>query len=254
MERGELKILVIEDDLIIAENLKENLEEMGYNSVNIASNSITAIDYYKKMSPDLCLVDVQLNGSPMDGIATVQSENIGASCPVIYLTSFVDEQTRDRAKKTNPSAYLVKPANKTQIDVAIDMAINSFYNKRQVTKAPLCPLFSAPSFIFLKVRIKDYERYEKFFYQDISYFKSDGSYTEVHCGQKMPILSANLKKTLEIINQNIYIRCHRSFAVNINHIQSFDTSYLYVANGNEVLNIPIGDQYRESVMGQINRL
>lgn len=254
MNKSQLVILIVEDDLIIAENLKENLEEIGYGSIHIASNSTVALDSFTKNNPDLCLVDIQLNGSPMDGIATVLAGKMNKTCPIIYLTSFVDEATRERAKQTNPGAYLVKPANKIQIDIAIDMALNAFYNKVQPQKALIYPLISGPDFIFLKIRKKDYERYEKFYYQDISYFKSDGSYTEVHSCEKAPIVSYNIKKTLELLNQSIYIRCHRSYAVNIQHIQSFDVNHLYVSNGNELLTIPIGDQFRVNLILKITRL
>lgn len=254
MDKSQLVILIIEDDLIIAENLKENLEEIGYGSIYIASSSIVALELFTKTNPDLCLVDIQLNGSPMDGIATILAGNMNKICPIVYLTSFVDEATRERAKRTNPGAYLVKPANKIQIDIAIDMALNTFYNKVQPSKAPIYPLISGPDFIFLKIRNKDYERYEKFHYNDISYFKSDGSYTEVHSCEKSPLISYNLKKTLELVNHPIYIRCHRSYAVNLHHIQSFDVNHLYVANGNELLNIPIGDQYRVDLMLKITRI
>lgn len=254
MDKSQLIILIIEDDLIIAENLKENLEEIGYGSIYIASNSTDALDLFNQKSPDLCLVDIQLNGSPMDGIDTILAGNMNKKCPIIYLTSFVDEASRERAKQTKPGAYLVKPANKIQIDIAIDMALNTFYNIVRPLKAPINPLIGSSDFIFLKIRKKEYERYEKFYYQDISYLKSDGSYTEVHSCENSPVISYNLKKTLELINQSIYVRCHRSYAINIHHIQSFDVNYLYIANGNELLSIPIGDQYRGDLMQQITRI
>lgn len=254
MHKNELMILIIEDDLIIAENLKENLYEMGYGKVFHATNSVEGLDIYQKYQPDLCLVDIQLNESPMDGIEMVQSQQLGEKTPIIYLTSFSDASIRERAKKTNPAGYLIKPSSKTQIDVAIDMALSSFYKSPHTNVLPKCPLHTANGVIFLKVRNKEYDRYEKFYIKDIVYIKAEGSYSQVFVEDKAPLLSMNLNKALEILKSNEIIRSHRSYAVNLDHVHSVDQSFFYILHSNEVINIPIGDLYRGEVNARINKI
>jgi CheY-like chemotaxis protein len=140
IDKNQLRILIIEDDLIIAENLKENLMDMGYRYIDVVSDSKEAISLYRQNKPDLCLVDIQLTRSPLDGIETMEKLEAGKEIPVIYLTSFIDDVTRERAKKTNPSAYLVKPANKIQIDVAIDIAVSTFFRKPEINPVQRCSL------------------------------------------------------------------------------------------------------------------
>jgi len=245
--KNQPRILIVEDDLIIAENLRENLLELGYTHIDVTTDSTHAIQLYRTHKPDICLVDVQLNGSQKDGIETMEYLNAGKEIPVIYLTSFADEVTRERAKSTYPAAYLIKPANKSQIDVTIDIALNNFYNKKENIAIPLCPLFSGNGFIFLKVKNKDIERYEKFYLKDIEYLKAEGSYTQLYSGDKAPVVTMNLLRTLSILNDPNIIRCHRSYAVNIQHVHSFDHSGFFIIHNNAVINIPIGDQYRTDI-------
>jgi DNA-binding LytR/AlgR family response regulator len=250
MNKNQLKLLIIEDDLIIAENLKENLIEMGYGEIDVTHNSEIAVNTFKKKIHDICLVDIKLNNSHLDGIETVSKINEIEKVPIIYLTSFSDESTRERAKKTNPAAYLIKPAGKTQIDVSIDLALANFYNKNHDTHNISCPIFSNKGFIFVKTQ----KRYEKFYFRDIRVFKADGSYVELIASEKKVKVSSTLNKLMEQIKTKDFIRCHRSFAVNIQHIQSFDHESLYIENGKEIIEISIGDQYRAEVLGVLPKI
>ena len=85
MEKKQLKILIVEDDFVLAENLKENLYSMGYGEVFHAKNSDEGIQLFNHIEPDLCLVDIQLDKSPLDGIQMVSSVHMGTKVPVIYL-------------------------------------------------------------------------------------------------------------------------------------------------------------------------
>lgn len=254
MNRSGLKILIVEDDFIIAENLKENLNELGYGEVFHGSNSNEGQYLFETHHPDLCIVDIQLNGSQLDGIEMVMNKKMGELIPIIYLTSFSDEDIRERAKKTNPASYLIKPTNQTQIDVAIDIALSNFYSKSDKIKSQYCPMYSGNGFIFLKVKNKDLERYEKYYLKDIIYLKAEGSYTHIYIGNKSPLVSMNLNKTLKSLNNPNLIRCHRSFAVNLEHVHSIDSSNLYLVNGEVVVKAPFGEQYKMEVLNFLPRL
>ncbi len=254
MEKSGLKILIVEDDLIIAENLKENLHEMGYGEVLNAADSNQGIALFRHFAPDLCLVDIQLNGSPLDGIEMVASEDMGRKVPVIYLSSFADKDTRDRAKGTNPATYLIKPADKVQIDAAVDIALSTFYSSIKEEKIEKLPLHSGGNFVFLKVKSSGHERYEKFYMKDIAYIEADGSYSLVYVDDRVIIVSMTLAKVLEALNYPEIIRCHRSYAVNIGHIHSFDVTSFYLSNGHELVSIPISDQYKNEVHARLYKI
>lgn len=245
MGRKELKILIVEDDLIIAENLKENLQELGYSDVLIASESNEAVFLYNKNKSDLCLLDIQLANSPMNGIELAELLNLGLEIPIIYMTSFSDSNTINKAKKTNPAAYLVKPCSNAQILAAIEIAINNFYRKPMLQARTNYPNIDA--YIFIKVKTSQYERYEKIQLKDISHIKAEGSYTRIYIDGKATLVSSNLKEILESLNYQNIVRCHRSFAVNMEHVHSLDSEYFYLDFIGEIIQIPIGEQYKSSV-------
>ncbi|MGE5356174.1 MAG: LytR/AlgR family response regulator transcription factor [Deltaproteobacteria bacterium] len=250
MNKDQLSILIIEDELIIAENLKENLMEMGYQKFDIAPDSTSAIKFFQEKRHDLCLVDITLKHSELDGIETVKKINKIERVPVVYLTSASDPEILDKAKRTQPAAYLVKPAGKNQIDITIDLALSNFYQTKDNGVSNSCPLFSAKGFIFLKTN----KKYEKYFFKDIRYFKADSAYTEIFLDMKNVKVSLNLNKFLEIVNTKEFIRCHRSYAVNLHHIQSFDQDNLYVTFSKYIENIPIGMHYKEEVLNYLPKI
>jgi len=227
-----IQVLVIEDDLIIAENLKENLTELGYVVTGIASDFSKAIALYASDKPDVCIVDIYLKGSAKNGIETMQHLNAGAEMPIIYLTSFSDHEIREKAKSTNPSAFLVKPASKAQIDVAIDFALTNFRKKQLEIEADApgpCPYVTRKGYFF--IRIKD--RYEKIYAHDISFVMAAGSYTKIYTSDREYTISAGMKSFLQQLKSEEIIRCHRSYAVNIHKVKAFDDIGLFVIQGKE---------------------
>src|SRR5512139_2167279 len=102
------KILVVEDERIVAKDISRRLEKLGYTVVATASSGAEAIRKAREIHPDLILMDVQLKGD-MDGIDAAQQIRADADIPVIYLTAYADQNTLQRAKITEPFGYIVKP-------------------------------------------------------------------------------------------------------------------------------------------------
>ena len=150
------EILIIEDDLIIAENLKEILQECGYMHVYVTKDYISAKKIKSTVLPDLFLVDIYLEGSEKDGIDIMLSEFMEYNKALIYISSLSDQETRERAKLTNPSAYIVKPFSAKQLEVAIDFAMTNHYLKSDKGREIIidhCPFISEPNYFY--VRVKD---------------------------------------------------------------------------------------------------
>jgi CheY-like chemotaxis protein len=127
---GTLKILIVEDEVLSAMGFQERLLEFGYANVALAKDSFEAIYAFKTQKPDLVLMDITLEGSQMDGIEIVEVFNEMRRVPIIYISSNTDDKTIDRAKKTHPSSYLVKPCTDKQMEIAIDLAIETFSSDR----------------------------------------------------------------------------------------------------------------------------
>lgn len=116
------RILIVEDDRIIAEDIATSLEESGYEIVSVESSGGGALERARQDKPDLVLMDIILKGE-MDGIETADHIRSRYQIPVVYLTSHADENTLERAKETVPFGYLLKPFGRKELETTIEMAL-----------------------------------------------------------------------------------------------------------------------------------
>ena len=117
-----IKILIVEDELIVAKNLTRNLEKQGYEIIGIASSGELAIKKAAECQPNLVLMDITLQGD-LDGIETAEIIGSQLNIPIIYMTAHADDSTLDRAKKTGTYGYLVKPFKPQDTKTTIEMAL-----------------------------------------------------------------------------------------------------------------------------------
>jgi CheY-like chemotaxis protein len=118
----EAKVLIVEDERILAIGMKRKLESAGYAVTGIASSGKEAIENAKKTNPNLVLMDIILKG-PMDGIEAAHQIINLYNIPVIYITAYADEEILERAMITEPYGYLLKPFNLNELKANIKMAI-----------------------------------------------------------------------------------------------------------------------------------
>ncbi|MDZ8066062.1 MAG: response regulator [Nostoc sp. DedQUE08] len=125
------KILVVEDEAIVAKDLQYRLNKFGYIVPAIASSGEEAINIAREISPDLVLMDIKLKGS-MDGIEAAEEIYKRLDIPVIYLTAYADENTLERAKITEPFAYLLKPFKERELQTNIEITLTKHGLERQL--------------------------------------------------------------------------------------------------------------------------
>jgi PAS domain S-box-containing protein len=116
------KILIVEDEGIIAEDLQSSLKDSGYSVVGMVASGDAAIAEASTKDPDLVLMDIVLQGN-MDGIQAAKKIRELYNIPIIYLTAYSDEKMLDRAKITEPSGYLLKPFRDRELHSTIEMAL-----------------------------------------------------------------------------------------------------------------------------------
>ncbi|MEB3359726.1 MAG: ATP-binding protein [Synechococcales bacterium] len=124
-----VRILIVEDEYIIAANLRENLESLGYDILDIAISAEEAMSKATELCPDLVLMDIRLQGEA-DGIYAAEQIWGQLAIPVIYLTGHSDKSTLERAKVTFPFGYLLKPVREKELYVAIETALNRYERER----------------------------------------------------------------------------------------------------------------------------
>jgi len=116
------RIMVVEDEGIIAEDIQESLQEMGYNVTSVVSSGEEAVQRVEQDRPDLVLMDVVLQGD-MDGIEAARRIRSSMDVPIIYLTAYTDAKMLERAKATEPFAYMIKPFRERELHTNIEMAL-----------------------------------------------------------------------------------------------------------------------------------
>ncbi|MBU2547691.1 MAG: response regulator [Proteobacteria bacterium] len=116
------KILLVEDEFIVAEHIRGLLEEAGYGVVAVTSSGEDAVRVCDELTPDLVLMDVMLAGE-MDGTQAAEILRREQGLPIIFLTAFTDESILAKAKSSDPFGYLVKPVGNRELRTTIEMAL-----------------------------------------------------------------------------------------------------------------------------------
>ncbi|HSA14953.1 MAG TPA: response regulator [Spirochaetota bacterium] len=122
------QIMVVEDEGVVAQDIKFTLKSLGYSIPAIASSGEEAIAKINEFSPDLVLMDIRLKGK-MDGIKATKKISEDFDIPVVYLTAYADEKTIARAKKTMPYGFVIKPFEKNDLKSVIEVAL--YRHKRE---------------------------------------------------------------------------------------------------------------------------
>ncbi len=117
-----VQVLIVEDEAIVSMDLRHKLEAMGYSVPAEINSGEDAVDAASQLRPDVVLMDIRLSGE-MDGIDAAGEIRRRFNIPVVYLTSHADEDTLARAKRTEPSGYILKPFDDSSLRAVVEMAM-----------------------------------------------------------------------------------------------------------------------------------
>ena len=138
------RVLIAEDQLIVAEDLAQTLRGMGYEVADIVTSGTAAITKVAQLKPDIVLMDIGLEGEK-DGVMAAAVIGKRFDVPVVFVTAHTDRKTVDRARIANPSGYVVKPFDAAKLQVAIQQALQ----KPAAAAAPAKALHEKSSILFV---------------------------------------------------------------------------------------------------------
>ncbi len=120
------RILVVEDDYIVAEDIAETLRELGFEVCEVAGDAPGALRAATTKQPDLVLMDIMLHGK-MDGVMAAETirRKSGERVPVLFLTAYADDPTLELAKRAEPAGFLIKPFRPRELNAAIHVALHT---------------------------------------------------------------------------------------------------------------------------------
>jgi len=116
------RIVIVEDEFIVAADLRQRIQRLGYHVVGVATNGEEAIRKVKETQPDLLLLDIQL-GAGIDGVTVARRVLEERHLPIVFMTAYSDNETLQRAKLVGPSGYVLKPFEERELRTTLEMAL-----------------------------------------------------------------------------------------------------------------------------------
>lgn len=243
-----LKILIVEDEMIIAANISLQLSMLGYEVTGIIPRGEEALHHIKEQQPDMVLLDINLKGE-IDGIETALIMQEDFNIPIIYLTANADQENFDRAKATNPYAFISKPFKKLDLQRAIELTANHLQLENK-TKKESSINSEDPLILNDCIFVRHHEKMVKINIKDILYIEAERNYCRIYAKGKEYLIVTTLKDIDEKLPQDHFLRIHRSFIVNISQIDEIATSHVVVARKA----IPISKQLKSELLKRIHTI
>lgn len=236
----EIKILVFEDDLFVAEEIGIHLKQEGYKNVVITTSKKEAFVKLEEDYPDLVILDIREAEDKEAGIDLAKYIKQKKAIPIIFLTAHPED--RSLTYGVVPDAFIEKP-NYVNLIHAIDVAVNRFYQKESTANTE--PIFLKEYLFINKKNV-----YYKVKKADIFYaYAKDQIITIITENDKFT-LSSTLKRFDEQLDDPYFLKVYRSYFVNILHIDSFDSEQVSIAN----TPIPMSKSGHDLLLERIQKL
>lgn len=214
-----MKVLILEDEILIAYSLRKVLNDIGYESVVICNNCEDAEAGIKLEKPDLAIIDIQIHGE-LRGIEFAKlCKGMGIS--FIFITAFSNPDVIIEATETAPITYLTKPYKESDLRAAMAIA-KSKINKNKALK------------------LTDGKKEYNISLDEVLYLEADTPYVKIYRENGVIVLRNSISRLIETINDDSLVRIHKSYAINKNKMQEKGINYVVI---NEV-KLPVSKVYR----------
>jgi len=245
MMNEKTRILIVEDDMIIAANISLQLTSLGYEVIGIVPRGEEAIVYVKENTPDILLLDINLKGS-INGIETAKVIQQFRDIPVIYLTANNDEATFNKAKTTHPLAFISKPLNTLELRRAIELVIEQIKDKPGEDHHADIHIEVLDDRIF----VRHGGKMTKLLLDDILYIEAERNYCALVTAERVYTITVTLKSIEEKLPASHFIRVHRSYMINISKLDSVGEDYLEINKRS----IPLSRSYKDVLLSRIQTI
>lgn len=239
-----IRILIVEDEMILAANISLQLIKLGYEVTGIETRGEEAIHHALDNNPDLILLDIHLNGK-LDGISTAKAIQQKKAIPLIYLSANIDEEIFTLAKETNPYAFIAKPFNMLDLERTIALVINQISKKPQDEN-----LRENIEFLEDRIFIRYQNKLIKVMLAEIWFIEAERNYCKIVTSTHTYTIVCILGQLIEKLSNPNFIRIHRSFIVNISHLDAVAEGHLEI--GRKI--VPISKAYKNQLFKRIHKV
>ncbi len=244
-----IRILIVEDNVIIADDMQSMLEEIGYEIVDNVIVYEQAVKVLESEQVDLVLIDIIL-ASDKTGIDLGKHIRDNYDIPFIFVTSNSDRATVENAKTVKPNGYLVKPFEQQDLYTSIEIALSNFTysasKSGESNRQEDVPMSN--SVLKDSIFVKKQHLYYRIQFGDIQFIKADNVYLEVNTVDKKFLVRSPLKDYLKKLPKNKFYRAHKSYIVNVDHIDAINSKDIMI---NKNL-IPISKDFKEFIISAMN--
>ncbi len=244
------KILVVEDEAIVAKDISVCLKKIGYEVIGTLSKGEKVIPAIEENKPDLILMDIMLAGN-MTGIEVSKKIKDQYDIPVVFLTAYADEKTISKAKVTEPYGYVIKPFKEIDLRTSIEMALYKYKKEKEkiagieeskiIQSSPLSKEF---------IYVKSNSRLVKVENDKILFVEALKDYVIIHTPNDKYTIHSTMKDIEKKLPAESFMRVHRSYILNLKRIKSIEGAILILENSDK--KIPIGGSYKDELYQRLN--
>ena len=240
------KILIVEDEILVATDIEESLESLGYTVQGITDTGIKAIEAVEKELPDLVLMDINLKGE-MTGIEAAKTITQKHDVPIIYLTANADIDTVNKAKVALPYGYIIKPFTDKDLQTNIEIAIFKFSNdvKIKMESEQFNTFFDLKDHVKNQIIVHGNNGLEKLNIDDIYYIENDGNQSIIHLSDDEIVTPKPFLQLIELFPRKQFIQVSQYFV--INSLKVFAVKFPEVIIADKMSVITVEEEFRETI-------
>jgi DNA-binding LytR/AlgR family response regulator len=245
--RKNIRVLIVEDEFITLDALRDELEEIGYEISGDAMRADEALVILERGDTDIAILDIHLKGSE-SGIWLAAQIRDKYKIPFIFLSAFSDQETIAKAAETNPSSYLVKPFTSADLYTSIELALLTHAKNVEELHLPASHTKVTNELLIRdSIFVKDDLTYKKILIRDILYIEAFRNYLELYLIQGSHVIRSTLKDFLAILPAAYFMQTHRSFVVNMEKVDEVGGNFLQIGKAQ----IPISRNQKEEVLSRL---
>jgi len=208
--QSDFRILIVDDEVLIAEFLKDELISLGYSQIDLAHNRKQALNAIERFKPQLVLLDIRMKNE-REGIEIAEEINKSFKIPFIYITAHSDREIVQQALSTKPAGYITKPFKQIDVYAAVRLVETGSENIQE-------------KFLVFKDGYADV----KISIDDILYAQSNDNYINIYTTIKRYIVRNTLEWFKENTPTDMFHRTHRSYIVNISKVNKATSKNVFI--------------------------
>ena len=224
MENENIRILIVDDEVLIAETLKDYLQKLGFKQIKMTHSKKETFELLSFWKPHVALLDIRME-ELYDGLEIGQQFKSDYKIPFMYVTAHSDMEMTQRILKSKPDGYITKPIRINELMINLGMVIQRFHEVQNE----------------ILIEFKNGYDTERIHLSELLYIKAEGNYVEIYLQSRKVVVRNTLEAILQEINNDLIVRIHRSFAVNTQKIKKKSSSEIDLGE----VQLPISRSYSQ---------